>query len=121
MKLTPTLLSITLSLASFALFHVNDAHAAPAPQPAAVAPKPIDFTEETLANGLRVIYAPLHNAPVVNVRVHYHVGSRDERPDHQGFAHMFEHMMFRGSSHVGNQEHMRLVNGVGGISNAFTS
>jgi zinc protease len=87
----------------------------------APAPKPIDFAQETLANGLRVIYAPLHNAPVVNVRVHYHVGSRDERPDRQGFAHMFEHMMFRGSEHVGNQEHMRLVNGVGGISNAFTS
>lgn len=87
----------------------------------APAPKPIEFTQETLDNGLRVIYAPLHNAPVVNVRVHYHVGSRDERPDRQGFAHMFEHMMFRGSEHVGNQEHMRLVNGVGGISNAFTS
>jgi zinc protease len=93
-----------------------------APAPAAVAaPKPIDFTEETLDNGLRVIYAPLKSAPVVHVRVHYHVGSRDERPDRQGFAHMFEHMMFRGSAHVGNQEHMRLVNGVGGISNAFTS
>ncbi|HEX8916226.1 MAG TPA: pitrilysin family protein, partial [Humisphaera sp.] len=77
--------------------------------------------EETLDNGLRVIYAPLKNAPVVHVRVGYHVGSRDERPDRQGFAHMFEHMMFRGSQHVGNQEHMQLVNAVGGISNAFTS
>ena len=51
----------------------------------------------------------------------YHVGSKDERPDRQGFAHMFEHMMFRGSAHVTPEEHMKLINGVGGISNAFTS
>jgi zinc protease len=81
----------------------------------------IAFTQETLPNGLTVIYAPLHQAPVVQVRVLYHVGSRDERPDRQGFAHMFEHMMFRGSAHVAPQEHMKLVDEVGGICNAFTS
>src|ERR1700722_3928763 len=80
----------------------------------------IAFTQETLPNGLTVIYAPLHQAPVVQVRVLYHVGSRDERPDRQGFAHMFEHMMFRGSAHVAPQEHMKLVDEVGGICNAFT-
>ena len=68
-----------------------------------------------------MIYAPLHQAPVVHVRVLYHVGSRDERPDRQGFAHMFEHMMFRGSAHVKPEEHMKLIGIVGGISNAFTS
>ncbi len=68
-----------------------------------------------------MIYAPLHQAPVVQVRVLYHVGSRDERPDRQGFAHMFEHMMFRGSRHVPPQEHMKLIDQVGGICNAFTS
>jgi zinc protease len=46
----------------------------------------IEYVEETLDNGLHVIYAPLHQAPVVHVRVVYHVGSRDERPDRQGFA-----------------------------------
>ena len=81
----------------------------------------IDFTQETLDNGLRVIYAPLDNAPVVHVRVFYHVGSKDESRDRQGFAHMFEHMMFRGSEHVPSEQHMKLVNGVGGNSNAFTS
>ncbi len=81
----------------------------------------VQFTEETLDNGLRVIYAPLHQAPVVHVRVMYHVGSRDERPDRQGFAHMFEHMMFRGSAHVAPEQHMKLVMQVGGTSNAFTS
>src|SRR3954468_24369277 len=87
----------------------------------ATEPAKIDFTEETLDNGLRVIYAPLHQAPVVHVRVLYHVGSRDERPDRQGFAHMFEHMMFRGSAHVKPEEHMKLIGMVGGMSNAFTS
>src|SRR6476646_10575794 len=84
-------------------------------------PAKIEFTEETLDNGMRVIYAPLHQAPVVHVRVLYHVGSRDERADRQGFAHMFEHMMFRGSAHVKPEEHMKLINTVGGNSNAFTS
>src|SRR5207302_4167935 len=87
----------------------------------AVRSEKIDFTEETLDNGLRVIYAPLHQAPVVHVRVLYHVGSRDERPDRQGFAHMFEHMMFRGSAHVPPEQHMKLIGIVGGSSNAFTS
>src|ERR1044072_8652750 len=84
-------------------------------------PEAIQFTEETLPNGLHVIYAPLHQAPVVHVRVLYHVGSRDERPDRQGFAPMFEHMMFRGSDHVAAEEHMKRIGTVGGISNAFTS
>ncbi len=81
----------------------------------------IAYEIETLDNGLKVIYAPMSNAPVVHVRVLYHVGSKDETPDRQGFAHMFEHMMFRGSEHVPSERHMELINGVGGMSNAFTS
>ncbi|MEA2708648.1 MAG: zinc protease [Phycisphaerales bacterium] len=88
---------------------------------AAAEPGKIDFTERTLDNGLHVILVPLRQAPVVHVRVLYHVGSRDERPDRQGFAHMFEHMMFRGSAHVAPEEHMKRIGVVGGISNAFTS
>ncbi len=94
---------------------------APAEPTAAPSGDKISFTQDVLDNGLRVIYAPLHQAPVVHVRVVYHVGSRDERPDRQGFAHMFEHMMFRGSAHVPPEEHMKLIGIVGGISNAFTS
>ncbi len=95
--------------------------AAPAATATPPAPQPIEFEEETLDNGLRVIYAPLRQAPVVHARVIYHVGSKDERPDRQGFAHLFEHMMFRGSAHVKPEQHMRLVGTVGGNSNAFTS
>jgi zinc protease len=79
------------------------------------------WTTETLPNGLRVIYAPMPTSPATHVRVLYHVGSRDEKPDRQGFAHMFEHMMFRGSAHVGPEEHMKMVGLVGGYSNAYTS
>jgi zinc protease len=110
--------------AAVALCPIGPARAdtAPATQPSSVPDvQKIDFTEETLPNGLRVIYAPMHQAPVCQVRVLYHVGSRDERPDRQGFAHMFEHMMFRGSAHVPPQEHMKLIDEVGGICNAFTS
>src|SRR4029077_19137244 len=83
--------------------------------------QPVEFQEETLENGLRVISAPMHQAPVVHVRVLYHVGSRDEQADRQGFAHMFEHMMFRGSAHVAPEQHMKMIGVVGGNSNAFTS
>src|SRR5450432_1273769 len=83
--------------------------------------QPVEFEKQTLDNGLTVIYAPLHNAPVVHVRVLYHVGSRDEKPDRQGFAHMFEHMMFRGSAHVAPEQHMKMIGVNGGNSNAFTS
>ncbi|HRK30230.1 MAG TPA: pitrilysin family protein [Tepidisphaeraceae bacterium] len=96
----------------------------PAESPAVAKPpviKPLTYEKETLPNGLRVIYAPLDNAPVVHVRVMYHVGSRDENPERQGFAHMFEHMMFRGSKHVPSEMHMKLIGIVGGNSNAFTS
>jgi zinc protease len=82
---------------------------------------PIKFERETLDNGLRVIYAPMTNAPVVHLRVMYHVGSKDEAADRNGFAHMFEHMMFRGSAHVPSEQHMKLIQGCGGVSNAFTT
>src|SRR5262245_18688839 len=94
---------------------------APSTAPALAPLAPIQFEKETLDNGLRVIYAPLRQAPVVHVRVLYHVGSRDERADRQGFAHMFEHMMFRGSAHVLPEQHMKMIGVVGGHSNAFTS
>src|SRR3954467_4286302 len=91
------------------------------PARAALKVEPIQFEKETLDNGLRVIYSPLHQAPVVHLRVLYHVGSRDEKADRQGFAHMFEHMMFRGSAHVLPEQHMKMIGVVGGNSNAFTS
>jgi zinc protease len=74
----------------------------------------------TLANKLRVIYVPDHKAPVVSVQVFYHAGGKDEPADKRGIAHMFEHMMFKGSRHVKPEEHARFIDAVGGNENAFT-
>ncbi len=89
--------------------------------PALARAQSIPFETETLPNGLQVIYAPMKTSPVVHTEVLYHVGAKDERPDRQGFAHMFEHMMFRGSAHVKPEEHMKLIQTIGGYSNAYTS
>ena len=62
---------------------------------------PIKFTDTTLENGLRVIISEDHYAPVYAIAVSYKVGSRDERKGRTGFAHLFEHMMFKGSENVG--------------------
>src|SRR5688500_12445724 len=81
----------------------------------------IRFTDTTLPNGLRVIVSEDHSAPVYSISVHYKVGSRDERKGRTGFAHLFEHMMFKGSENVGPGEHFMLVFGVGGNMNGTTN
>ena len=63
----------------------------------------------TLPNGLRVILSEDHATPVVAVNLWYHVGSANEREGRTGFAHLFEHMLFQGSEHVGANEHFELV------------
>jgi zinc protease len=82
-------------------------------------PRP-DLKEWTLDNGLQVAYLGVHKAPVVTVQVWYHVGSKDEQRDLTGSAHMFEHMMFKGTRNVHPEMHARFVSSVGGIANAFT-
>jgi zinc protease len=59
----------------------------------------ISFTKHTLANGLDVLLHEDHACPIVAVNLWYHVGSKNERPGHTGFAHLFEHLMFEGSQH----------------------
>jgi predicted Zn-dependent peptidase len=81
----------------------------------------IRFTETKLANGLRVIVSEDHTAPVYSIAVHYNVGSRDERQGRTGFAHLFEHMMFKGSENVGPGEHFMLVFTNGGSMNGTTN
>ena len=78
-------------------------------------------SEYQLANGLRVIIAPDRSAPVFSVAVNYNVGSRDERQGRTGFAHLFEHMMFKGSANVGAFEHPLLVFNNGGNMNGTTN
>jgi predicted Zn-dependent peptidase len=74
-----------------------------------------------LPNGLRVVVSPDRVAPVVAMNLWYDVGSRHERPGRTGFAHLFEHLMFEGSTSVGSGEHMRVVQDGGGDVNATTS
>ena len=75
----------------------------------------------TLDNGLAVAYMGVHKAPVVTVQVWYHVGAKEEARERRGSAHMFEHMMFKGTEHVRPEEHARHLNKVGGYVNAFTT
>lgn len=80
----------------------------------------MDLEEYRLQNGLRVVLNPDGSAPLVAVNLWYHVGSKNERPGRTGFAHLFEHMLFSGSEHVGNNEHFRHVQSVGGVLNGTT-
>jgi zinc protease len=75
----------------------------------------------SLTNGLRVVVSPTPGLGVVAVNLWYDVGSRHEQPDRQGFAHLFEHLMFQGSRHVKSGEHFALLQGHGSSLNATTS
>jgi zinc protease len=87
---------------------------------ARVAPK-LDVKSWRLANGLEVLFLADHKAPIATVQVFYHAGSKDEHVGIRGVAHMFEHMMFKGSDRVPPEEHARLLKEVGGQVNAFTT
>jgi zinc protease len=78
------------------------------------------FSDDRLPNGLRLIVAEDHLAPVVAINVWYDVGSKHEQPGKTGFAHLFEHVMFQGSRHVAKAEHIALVQAVGGTMNGTT-
>jgi zinc protease len=80
----------------------------------------LSLDEYKLPNGLRVVLNEDHSAPLVAVNLWYHVGSKNERPGRTGFAHLFEHLLFSGSENVGNNEHFRYVQSVGGVLNGST-
>ena len=81
----------------------------------------VDYKETRLNNGLRVVTVEDHSAPVISLSVTYNVGSRNERKGRTGFAHLFEHMMFKGSENVGSGEHFVLVFNNGGNMNGTTN
>jgi len=89
-------------------------------KPTAVHPPKLEFTTHKLTNGLQIILLEEHSAPVVNLQVWYHVGGKDEQPGRTGFAHLFEHLMFKGSAHVGADEQSRIIEAAGGFDNAST-
>jgi zinc protease len=91
-----------------------------APAPAAVPPPKLDYRITTLPNGLTVVLLEDHSTPIAHVQIWYHVGSKDERAGRTGFAHLFEHMMFKGSKNVEPEAHTSYISSVGGQSNAYT-
>jgi predicted Zn-dependent peptidase len=80
----------------------------------------VAFSDQRLDNGLRLIVAEDHLAPVVAINIWYDVGSKHEQPGKTGFAHLFEHVMFQGSRNVGKAEHIALVQAAGGTMNGTT-
>jgi zinc protease len=80
-----------------------------------------DYRQMEFVNGMKVITVEDFSCPIVAVQVWYHVGSKNENPERQGFAHMFEHMMFKGTDLVGEQDHFNFIQLTGGSSNGYTS
>ena len=88
---------------------------------AQAAPLDLSVHEKTLPNGLQVIAVERFTAPTVSVQLWVRTGSRDERPGITGIAHLFEHMMFKGSKSMGPEQHAQEVMKIGGQLNAYTT
>lgn len=81
----------------------------------------IPYKKYQLENGLTLILSPDKSDPLVHVDMTYHVGSAREQIGRSGFAHFFEHMMFQGSEHVGDQQHFKIITEAGGSLNGSTN
>jgi zinc protease len=88
---------------------------------AAIPPPKLQYQLATLPNGLTVVLSEDHSTPIVHVQLWYHVGSKNEKPGRTGFAHLFEHLMFKGSKNVSPEGHTSMISGRGGQSNAYTT
>ncbi len=81
----------------------------------------LQFRDRKLANGLRVLSAADKSSPTVSIQVWYHVGSKDDPEGRSGFAHLFEHIMFKSTKNMKSEMMDRLTEDVGGQNNAFTA
>jgi len=91
------------------------------PLQAAVRPPKLQYQRLVLPNGLVVILHQDKSTPIVHVELQYHVGSKNEKSGRTGFAHFFEHMMFKGSKNVEPEQHTSIIASVGGQANAYTN
>jgi zinc protease len=113
MRLRPATLLATLSL--FAMGAIATPLAA-----SELTIPPIQYHQRTLPNGLQVISVEDHASPNVAVQMWYHVGSKDDPQGRSGFAHLFEHLMFKSTKHMHAEQFDRLTEDVGGANNAST-
>src|SRR6266536_180914 len=88
---------------------------------AAVRPPKLQYDISALPNGLTLVLSEDHSTPIVHLQMWYHVGSKNEKKGRTGFAHLFEHLMFKGSKNVSPEEHTSVIASVGGQSNAYTT
>ena len=82
---------------------------------------PVKVQHTTLPNGLQIYAIEDHASPTVAVQVWYHVGSKDDPNQRSGFAHLFEHLMFKGNEHLTPDTFEKLTENIGGENNAFTA
>ena len=87
----------------------------------AVRPPKFDYHISTLDNGMTVVLSEDHSTPIAHVELWYRVGSKNEPPGRTGFAHLFEHLMFKGSHNVQSDQHLTFISSVGGDGNAYTT
>jgi len=113
-------LALLISTALLTPAHAQQRPAPPAPAASATVP-PIAYTERTLANGLRVYAIRDTSSANVSVQVWYDVGSKDDPAGRSGFAHMFEHLMFKATRNLVPEQLDRLTEDVGGYNNASTA
>jgi len=111
------LLVATLTLGAVSLLRTAETNAPSLP---AVIPA-LAFKHATLPNGLEIYSVEDHSSPTVAVQIWYHVGSKDDPNGRSGFAHLFEHMMFKGNEHLKPDTFDQLTENVGGQNNAFTA
>lgn len=117
-----TVLALVLVVLAGAAPGQTQKPAAPAMAPAGqVRPALLRIQQHVLPNGLKLLMVEDHSAPILNLQVWYHVGSKDEKTGRTGFAHLFEHIMFKGSTNVPPEEHSRFIEAAGGFDNAYTN
>jgi hypothetical protein len=98
----------------------GQAPAAPAEAARPVEVPPITFSDRTLPNGMRVLAMVDRSTPNVGLQLFYHVGAKDDPPRRSGFAHLFEHLMFKRTRNMPDEMFDRLTEDVGGVNNAGT-
>jgi zinc protease len=113
--------AVVVAIAVFVFFAGEFARAKDSTPNKPVTVSPMQFKHSTLANGLEIYSVEDHASPTVAVQVWYHVGSKDDPAGRSGFAHLFEHMMFKGNEHLTADTFDQLTENIGGENNAYTA